>query len=250
MDHVNVGFSKDTTLFTSRSIVCSRRFPRCALAYPSVFEWLCLSVCLLSLRTRCNITFDHCRRGPDIQRQFMSTRSLHQRPTVRSTMALTKDKHYWTQLRTATTAGQWDSDFPGKDRKGNTLNWANLLRKFNKHCPGQNEFAEVISQTHHLYLQLAAGQQKSATDSSQRSQASPLDLCDNTILPEERQQEGLVGYDGLHAIPSPSEVSLTKSHIYFRPNQIPSQLCWPWHTTLIRFRAPLNPSISYLKSRI
>ena len=136
-------------------------------------------------------------------------------------MALTRDKHYWTQLRTAITAGQWDSDFPGKDPKGNTLNWANLLRKFNKHCPGQNEFAEVVSQTHHLYLQLAAGQQKSAIDGSQRSQTGPLDLGDDTILPEERQQEGRVGYDVLHAIPSPSEVSPTRSHIYFRLNQNP-----------------------------
>jgi len=125
-------------------------------------------------------------------------------------MALTKDKHYWTQLRTAITAGQWDSNVPGKDLKGSTLNWANLLRKFNKHCPGHNEFAEVVSQTHHLFLQLAAGQQKSDSDSSQRSQTCPLDLGDNTILPEERQREGRAGYDVLHAIPSPSEVSVTQ----------------------------------------
>lgn len=122
-------------------------------------------------------------------------------------MALAKDKHYWTQLRTAITAGQWDSELPGKDLKGYTLNWANLLRKFNKHCPGQNEFAEVVSQTHHLYLQLAAGQQKSATDSSQRSQRGPLDLGDEVVLPEERQQEGQAGYDVLKTISSPSEVS-------------------------------------------
>lgn len=122
-------------------------------------------------------------------------------------MALTKEKHYWTQLRMAITAGQWDSELPGKDSKGYTLNWANLLRKFNKHCPGQNQFAEVVSQTHHLYLQLAAGQQKSATDGFQRSQTSPLDLGDEIVLQEERQQEGQAGYDALKAIPSPSEVS-------------------------------------------
>ena len=136
-------------------------------------------------------------------------------------MALTRDKHYWTQLRTAITAGQWDSDLPGKDPKGYTLNWANLLRKFNKHCPGQNEFAEVVSQTHYLYLQLAAGQQKSAIDSSQRSQTNPLDFDDDAILPEERQQEGRVGYDALRAIPSPSEVSPTRFHTYARLNQNP-----------------------------
>lgn len=168
-------------------------------------------------------------------------------------MALTKDKHYWTQLRTAITAGQWDSEQPGKDFKGNTLNWANLLRKFNKHCPGQNEFAEVVSQTHHLYLQLAAGQQKSAADGSQYSQASPLDLGDELLLPEERQQEGRAGYDALKTIPSPSEVSPTKPQnaVYFGLNRnISSPLYLTWRTTLTRFRARLNPSISYLMSRI
>ena len=118
-------------------------------------------------------------------------------------MALTKDKHYWTQLRAAITAGQWDSNLPGKDPKGTPLNWANLLRKFNKHCPGQNEFAEVVSQTQRLYLQLAAGQQKPVID----YQTGPLDLGDDAILLEERRKEGQTGYDVLNAIPSPSEVS-------------------------------------------
>jgi len=134
-------------------------------------------------------------------------------------MALTKDKHYWTQLRTVITAGQWGSDVPGKDLNGKTLNWANLLRKFNKHCPGQNEFAEVVSQTHHLHLQLAAGQQKSAIDGSRRSLASPLDLGDEVILPEERQQEGQAGYDVLNAISSPSEVSPAKPLAYLTLNR-------------------------------
>ena len=130
-------------------------------------------------------------------------------------MALTKDKHYWTQLRTAITAGQWDSDLPGKDTKGVTLNWANLLRKFNKHCPGHNEFAEVVSQTQYLYLQLSAGQQKPTEDGFQCLQTSPFDLDDEIILPQERQQEGQVGYDVLKAIPSPSEVSPIQLQIHF-----------------------------------
>lgn len=133
-------------------------------------------------------------------------------------MALTKDKHYWTQLRAVITAGQWDSELPGKDPKGYTLNWANLLRKFNKHCLGQDEFAEVVSQTHHLHLQLAAGQQKSATHGSQRSQLNPLDLGDEIILPEERQQEGQAGYDVLKAISSPSEVGPAEPQIHCASN--------------------------------
>ena len=125
-------------------------------------------------------------------------------------MALTKDRHYWTQLRTAITASRWESELPGKDLKGYALNWANLLRKFNKHCPGQNEFAEVVSQTHHLSLQLAASQRELVTDGSQRSQVGPLDLGDEVILSRERQQEGQAGYDVLKAIPSPSEVRSLK----------------------------------------
>jgi len=161
-----------------------------------------------------------------VQRQFgikdvPATRSLHPRLTVRSTMALTKDKHYWVQLRRAITAGEWDSDVPGKYPKGKPLNWANLLRKFNKYCPGHNEFAEVVSQTHHLHLQLAAGQQESAIDGSQRSPASPLDLGDEAILPEERLQEGQAGYDVLNVVPSPSEVSPAKSLTYFMLNRDP-----------------------------
>jgi len=134
-------------------------------------------------------------------------------------MALTKDKHYWTQIRTVITAGQWSSDVPGKDTSNDPLNWADLLRKFNKHCPGQNEFAEVVSQTHHLHLQLSAGQQKSAIDGPQRSLASPLDLGDDVILPEERQQEGQAGYDALNAISPPSEVSPAKPLAYLVPNR-------------------------------
>lgn len=143
-----------------------------------------------------------------------------------STMALTKDKHYWTQLRTVITAGQWGSDVPGKDPKGNVLNWANLLRKFNKHCPGQNEFAEVVSQTHHLHLQLAAGQQKSAIDGSQSSLTNPLDLGDENVLPEERLQEGQAGYDVLNAIPSPSEVRPARPYTHLGPD------CNPKSTSL------------------
>ena len=165
-------------------------------------------------------------------------------------MALTKDKHYWTQLRTVITASRWESELPGKDLKGYALNWANLLRKFNKHCPGQNEFAEVVSQTHHLHLQLAAGQRELATDDSRRSKAGPLDLGDEVILSRERQQEGEMGYDVLKAIPSPSEVRPLKLTHFSDSIVISSRLCLHWRTTRTRFRAPLNPSIYYLELRI
>ena len=61
-----------------------------------------------------------------------------------------KERHYWTQLRAALTAGQWRSATPAKTPKGYTLSWAELFRKFNKHCIGYKDVAEVASKTHSL----------------------------------------------------------------------------------------------------
>src|SRR5260370_21435770 len=61
-----------------------------------------------------------------------------------------KERHYWTQLRAALTAGQWCSPSPAKSTKGDFLSWPELFRKFNKHCVGYKDVAEVASQTHAL----------------------------------------------------------------------------------------------------
>jgi hypothetical protein len=176
---------------------------------------------LLSPRTRCNITFDHCPTGEGLESSSVSLCQLDHFTTSNS--EVDDGAHQGQTLLDSTTNGHhcWPMGLrlTLKDIKGNTLNWANLLRKFNKHCPGQNEFAEVVSQTHHLYLQLAASQQNRLLMALNASQTSPLDLGDDAILPEERQQEGQAGYDVLNAIPSPSEVRPTKSHVYFGFNQ-------------------------------
>jgi len=61
-----------------------------------------------------------------------------------------KERHYWTQLRAALTAGQWCSPSPAKSPKGDFLSWPELFRKFNKHCVGYKDVAEVASHTHAL----------------------------------------------------------------------------------------------------
>jgi hypothetical protein len=62
----------------------------------------------------------------------------------------TKERHYWTQLRAALTAGQWCSAAPAKAPNGQPLSWAELFRKFNKHCRGFQDVAEVAAYTRTL----------------------------------------------------------------------------------------------------
>jgi hypothetical protein len=61
-----------------------------------------------------------------------------------------KERHYWTQLRAAMSAGQWRSPTPAKTPNGYGLSWPELFRKFNKHCRGFQDVAEVASQTRAL----------------------------------------------------------------------------------------------------
>ncbi|KAG1744916.1 uncharacterized protein EDB91DRAFT_1271102 [Suillus paluster] len=87
-------------------------------------------------------------------------------------MAHPKDKYYWTQLRAALTAGQWSSPAPAKAQNAVTLSWFHLLRKFNKHCKGFQDVAEV------------------------------LDLGDECLLPSERIEEARGGYEILTSLNS------------------------------------------------
>lgn len=61
-----------------------------------------------------------------------------------------KERHYWTQLRAALTAGQWSSASPAKTPNGHPLAWPELFRKFNKHCKGFQDFSEVAAHTRAL----------------------------------------------------------------------------------------------------
>ncbi len=58
-------------------------------------------------------------------------------------MAHSKDRHYWSQLRIALTAGSWGSPHPAKAANGVPITWTDLLRKFNKHCHGFTDVAEI-----------------------------------------------------------------------------------------------------------
>ncbi|KAI0338701.1 hypothetical protein BDW22DRAFT_1362393 [Trametopsis cervina] len=108
-------------------------------------------------------------------------------------MANTKDKHYWGQLRAALTAGSWDVAFPAKVPKGTQLSWSELLRKFNKHCPGYADVAELASQTQALALLLQT------QDEDQPSEGL-LAVGDECTLPQERVEEASAGYATLKSL--------------------------------------------------
>lgn len=70
-------------------------------------------------------------------------------------MSTHKEKHYWAQLRTALTAGQWRSHTPAKTPNGAPLSWSELFRKFKKHCQGAHDVANVASHTYILALSIS-----------------------------------------------------------------------------------------------
>ncbi|KAJ3518357.1 hypothetical protein NM688_g9449 [Phlebia brevispora] len=117
-------------------------------------------------------------------------------------MSHAKDKHYWAQLRATITAGNWDASFPGKAPNGSPLSWSELLRKFNKHCGGFADVAELVSQTQALSLLLAAKQKDQHPDRDEDRRPNDLALEDESILPEERTQEGSEGYAVLKGLNS------------------------------------------------
>ena len=63
---------------------------------------------------------------------------------------MSKDKYYWSQLRTSLSAGSWLSPSPAKSPKAEPLPWSELFRKFNKHCRGFEDVAKVAEQNVHL----------------------------------------------------------------------------------------------------
>jgi hypothetical protein len=109
-------------------------------------------------------------------------------------MTHSKDTHYWTQLRSALTGGQWSAPYPAKTPKGAPLSWSELLRKFNKHCKGFADTAEIASQTQALALLLSANLQDDDGSDSNDTSFGCLALGNECMLPEERVDEALVGY--------------------------------------------------------
>ncbi|KAL4247865.1 hypothetical protein ABKN59_007479 [Abortiporus biennis] len=130
-------------------------------------------------------------------------------------MSSVKDKHYWTQLRTALTGGLWDSSCPGKAPNGTTLSWSELLRKFNKHCHGYSDVAELASQTQALSLLLAANNKDGSMDGNELSSGGQLELGDECLLPDERVSEGTEGYNALKGLIGSNSDSIGLAVAYY-----------------------------------
>ncbi|KAL0569229.1 hypothetical protein V5O48_012743 [Marasmius crinis-equi] len=130
-------------------------------------------------------------------------------------MSNPKERHYWTQLRAALTAGQWSSSQPAKAPNSVPLSWSELFRKFNKHCKGYSDVAEVASQTYALSLLLIANSRNEDQDEPVRSEEYPLDLGDECILPEERIQEAKEGYEILKKLESSNFDTLNFALAYY-----------------------------------
>ncbi|KAH7922423.1 hypothetical protein BV22DRAFT_1197440 [Leucogyrophana mollusca] len=127
-------------------------------------------------------------------------------------MAHAKDKYYWAQLRAALTAGQWSSS-PSKAPNGTLLSWSELLRKFNKHCKGFTEVAEVASQTQALSLLLGANVKDEDQYGNELDDA--LILTGDCTLPEERIEEARGGYEGLMKLETKNLDSLHLALAYY-----------------------------------
>lgn len=111
-------------------------------------------------------------------------------------MAYGKDRHYWAQLRAALTAGLWASSAPARSPHSTTLlSWTRLIHKFNKHCAGFEDIAEIASQTQALSIWLSAN----AVDEDQLGSEpdGQLRLEAECMLLPERVQEAITGYEAL-----------------------------------------------------
>lgn len=113
-------------------------------------------------------------------------------------MSNPKERHYWSQLRAALTAGQWRSPCPAKAPNGTLLPWSELFRKFNKHCKGFRDVAEVASHTHTLGSLLATDADDE--DVIGNTMRPPLDVGDECILNQERLHEASVSYEALKGL--------------------------------------------------
>ncbi len=110
-------------------------------------------------------------------------------------MAQVKSQHYWRQLRSALTAGSWDGREPAKDFHGKSISWPDLLRKFHKHCPGQQDVEQLVSQTQTLSLLLSANYD--SLDGNGLGLRGVLKLGEECLLADERVDEGRAGYGAL-----------------------------------------------------
>jgi hypothetical protein len=111
-----------------------------------------------------------------------------------------KERHYWAQLRSALAAGQWSSEYPAKAPNAALLSWPELFRKFNKHCKGFNDVAEVALHTHALADLLAANSINDDQDDPPKSGEYQLDLGNDCLLPDDLIDEATRRYNLLKGL--------------------------------------------------
>ena len=114
-------------------------------------------------------------------------------------MATPKERHYWSQLRAAMTAGQWRSPAPAKAPHGHPLSWSELFRKFNKHCKGFEDVSEVASRTRDLALLLATDKLDEDEDELDLDRPQ-LHLDQECLLPTRRVADAQAGYLALQGL--------------------------------------------------
>lgn len=111
-------------------------------------------------------------------------------------MSTPKERHYWSQLRSALTAGHWDTPFPAKAINGTNLSWPELFRKFNKHCRGYEDVAEVGRQVQALALLVQA------KEGVEDGEGGRLTVDGECLVLEEHREETKAGYDILQSLQS------------------------------------------------
>ncbi|KIN96741.1 hypothetical protein M404DRAFT_162388 [Pisolithus tinctorius Marx 270] len=161
-------------------------------------------------------------------------------------MAHAKDRHYWFQLRTALTAGRWGSETPAQAPNASPLSWSRLFYKFNKHCKGFQDVAQIAAQTRLLSLLLGANSVDE--DALGNEQAGELRLGDECVLAPERVEEAAGGYQTLQSLESsnPSD-SLHLALAYYayalrRPEQCLAHLSKVSKLVDAQSHIPVTPS--------
>jgi hypothetical protein len=122
-------------------------------------------------------------------------------------MAQTKDKHYWSQLRVALTAGSWGSPHPAKAFKGGPISWTDLLRKFKKHCHGFSDVSEIANQTQALALLVAGGPTDRELDGIGYHHEELLVLGTESVVADEHAAEAELGYKILRGLEAENTIS-------------------------------------------
>jgi len=112
-------------------------------------------------------------------------------------MSSPKERYYWLQLRAALVAGQWCSSSPAKTPNGTPLPWPELFRKFNKHCRGSHDFAELAFHTKTLGALLVTATDEDVIGNHIQP---PLDVGDECILPLGRAEEISVNFEKLKSM--------------------------------------------------